>query len=44
MAVLDAFNWTLGSTQQLIVDRELGLEFSWRYQWIIKYVIVILER
>ena len=44
IAVLEAFNWTLGSTQQLIVDRELGLGFGWRYQGIIKYVIVILER
>ncbi len=43
IAVLEAFNWTLGSTQQLNVDRELGPRFGWRYQWIIKYVIVILE-
>ncbi|KAK0440661.1 uncharacterized protein EV420DRAFT_1485870 [Desarmillaria tabescens] len=35
MAVLEAFNWTLGSIQQLKVDRELGLWFGWGYQWII---------
>ncbi len=39
----EAFNWTLGSTQQRKVDRELGLGFGWRYQWIIKYVVVMLE-